>query len=181
MSIKQAVSKSIYPKIFNAKTTKEAWDVLKYEFQGNEKVVSIKLQSLWRDFDNLSMKESEGIRDFFSRVVEIVNQIKSHGEAVQDKKVIKKELRSLPHKFDHCIELMGSLEAHKERISRSSTQITQPIEQAFQTKLNISKGRNNKFQQEQKRGSQQGHGPHARKYHNPNFGHNKWKGSRGNW
>ena len=79
MSIKQAVSKSIYPKIFNAKTTKEAWDVLKYEFQGNEKVVSIKLQSLWRDFDNLSMKESEGIRDFFSRVVEIVNQIKSHG------------------------------------------------------------------------------------------------------
>lgn len=36
--IKQGVSKSIYPKIFNAKFAKEAWDVRKDEFQGNEKV-----------------------------------------------------------------------------------------------------------------------------------------------
>ncbi|XP_058223045.1 uncharacterized protein LOC131332766 [Rhododendron vialii] len=173
--IKQGVSKPIYPRIFNAKSAKEAWDVLKEEFQGNEKVVSIKLQSMWRDFDNLSMKESECIRDFFSKVAEIVNQIKSHGEAIQDKKVVEKILRSLPPKFDHCVaaieeakdlskmtmfELMGSLQAHEQRINRSSTQPTQPVEQAFQSKLNISEGKNNKSQQEQeqRKGSHQGNG-----------------------
>ena len=66
--IKQGVSKSIYPRIFNKRKAKDAWEVLQKEFRGNEKVISIKLQSLWRDFDNLQMKESENIRDFFSEV-----------------------------------------------------------------------------------------------------------------
>lgn len=137
--------------------------MLKDEFQGNEKIVSIKLQSLWRDFDNLLMKESESIRDFLSRVAEIVNQIKSHGEAIQDKKVIEKILRSLPPKFDHCVaaieeakdlskmtmfELMGSLQAHEQRINRSSSQ---PIDQAFQSKLYFSNNKANKQEQAKKR------------------------------
>ncbi|XP_073302980.1 uncharacterized protein [Primulina huaijiensis] len=93
--LKQGVSKSIYPRIFNKRKTKEALEVLPTEFHGNDKVVYIKLQSLWRDFDNLLMKESENIRNFFSRVAEIVNNI-------QDKRVVEKTLRSLPPKFDHC-------------------------------------------------------------------------------
>jgi len=97
--IQQGVSKAIYPRIFGVKKAKDAWDILKTEFQGSSKVISIKLQSLWGQFENLAMKEGEKVKDFFSRVTEIGNQIKSCGEEVPEKKVVEKILRSLPQKI----------------------------------------------------------------------------------
>ncbi|KAK2977743.1 hypothetical protein RJ640_010409 [Escallonia rubra] len=73
--IQQGISQSIYPRIFGIKKAKEAWEILQKEFQGSEKVISIKLQTFWSDFDNISKKENELVRDFFSRFAEIVNQI----------------------------------------------------------------------------------------------------------
>ena len=82
------------------------------------------------------MKETESVKDFNSRVAEIVNQIKSYGDTIQKQKLVKKILRSLPQKFDHVVaaieeskelsvltiyELMGSLEAHEGRMSRFSS------------------------------------------------------------
>ena len=90
--IHHGVSKSIYPKIFGVKKAKDAWEILQKEFQGLNKAISIKLQNLWRDFDNLAMKETESIKDFNSRVAEIVNHIKSHGDTIQEKKLVKKIL-----------------------------------------------------------------------------------------
>ncbi|CAL1388485.1 unnamed protein product [Linum trigynum] len=71
--IQQAVSKSIYPRIYGIKKAKEAWDVLRKQCQGSEKSISIRRQSLWRKFDNLMMKETDTIKDFHSRVAETVN------------------------------------------------------------------------------------------------------------
>jgi len=39
-----------------AKTTKEAWETLQQEFEGDSKVRTIKLMSLKRDFENKKMK-----------------------------------------------------------------------------------------------------------------------------
>ncbi|CAB4315215.1 unnamed protein product [Prunus armeniaca] len=109
--------------------------ILKIEFQGSQKVISLKLQSLWREFDNLLMKENESIQVFFTKVSGIVNQIRSYGDTILDKKIVEKTLRSLPPKFDHVVaaieeskdlaalslhELIGSLEAHEKRINRST-------------------------------------------------------------
>ena len=44
--IQQGISKTIFPKILGAKKSKDAWDIVKEEFQGSIKVISIKLQSL---------------------------------------------------------------------------------------------------------------------------------------
>ncbi|CAI0393619.1 unnamed protein product [Linum tenue] len=81
--IQQAVSKAIYPQIFGIRNAKKAWEVLQNEFQGNHRAISIKRQNLWRDFDNLSMKETESIKDFHSRTAEIVNQIKATGDIME--------------------------------------------------------------------------------------------------
>lgn len=162
--IQQGVSKTIYPRIFGIKLAKEAWETLKIEFQGSEKVISIKLQSLWSEFDNLSMKEGELVKDFSSRVAEIINQIKSCGDVIPEKKVVEKILRGFPQKFEHIVavieetkdltkftqyELMGSLEAHERRVSKYNNQ---PMEHAFQAKEDNSrnskpeqKGRENSF------------------------------------
>lgn len=56
-----------------SKKAKNAWKILKEECQGSEKAVTIKLQTLWKEFDNLSMKDSEGVQDFCNRVTKIVN------------------------------------------------------------------------------------------------------------
>ncbi|KAL3613635.1 hypothetical protein CASFOL_041709 [Castilleja foliolosa] len=101
--LQQGVSKTIFPRIFGAKKAREAWDILKEGFKGDEKVISLKSQSLWRDFDNMAMKEGEGMQSFLSRVAEIVNQIRSLGDVVEDKRIVQKFLRNLPTRFNYIV------------------------------------------------------------------------------
>lgn len=55
--IQQGVAESLFPRIIGAKKSKEAWDKLKEEFQGSQKVLAVKLQTLRRQFQNFLMKE----------------------------------------------------------------------------------------------------------------------------
>ncbi|KAL6315260.1 hypothetical protein AAG906_000341 [Vitis piasezkii] len=132
--IQQAIHESIFSKIAAATTAKEAWTTLKTAFQGSSKVITVKLQSLRRDFETLHMKNGESVQDFLSRVAAIVNQMRSYGEDILDQTVVAKVLRSLTPKFDHVVaaieeskdlstysfdELMGSLQSHEVRLSRT--------------------------------------------------------------
>ncbi|KAG6511143.1 hypothetical protein ZIOFF_029198 [Zingiber officinale] len=170
--IQQGIGKTIFPRIFGVKSALEAWEILRLEFEGTEKTIALKLQSLWRNFDNLKMGEQEMVHDFSSRTAEIVNQIKSCGDTIEDKRVVGKMLRSLPSKFDHVAaaieeskdlskitmyELTGSLLAHEQRINRSSDSLT---EQAFESKQvpkskynNKGKWRNNNRENKQSQNS----------------------------
>ncbi|XP_074324291.1 uncharacterized protein LOC141661204 [Apium graveolens] len=104
--IQQAISESLFPRIMRVATAKEAWEVLQEEFQGNSKVRSIKLQSLRRDFENLKMNESESLKDYYSKINEIVNQMALYGEVVTDKKVVEKILISLTDKYDAMVSII---------------------------------------------------------------------------
>ncbi|GAV70935.1 DUF4219 domain-containing protein/UBN2 domain-containing protein, partial [Cephalotus follicularis] len=147
-----AVSDSIFPRIMNSTSAKEAWDTLQDEFKGTVKIRAVKLQTLRRDFENLRMTEGETIKDFSSRAIEVVNQMKSYGGNITNQRIIEKFLISLTEKFDSVVniieetrnlselsvtELVGSLQAHEQRISRR-TEVS--IEGAFQSK------HKNKFQ-----------------------------------
>lgn len=100
------MSKSIYPGIFGIKSAKEAWDVLKQEFKGADKAISIRLRNYWRSFDNLSMKENESVKGFSLRVAKIVNQIKECGDTITEKKVVERILKYLPQKFEHIVAVI---------------------------------------------------------------------------
>lgn len=119
---------------------------MKREFQGDSKVIVVRLQSLRRDFETLIMKNGELVADFLSRAMAIVSQMRSCGEQITDQTVVEKVLRSLTPKFDHVVaaieeskdlsvfsfeELMGSLQAHESRINRS---FEKHDEKAFQVK-----------------------------------------------
>jgi hypothetical protein len=54
--IHQAMHERILPKVASTKKEKEAWDILQTSYQGMEKVNTIKLHILRRDFETLSMK-----------------------------------------------------------------------------------------------------------------------------
>ena len=57
--IHQAMHERILPRIAATTNTKEAWDTLETAYQGLDKVKTSKMQILRRDFESLSMKESE--------------------------------------------------------------------------------------------------------------------------
>src|ERR1044072_4104398 len=146
-TLQQAVTDAIFPRIMGAKTAKEAWNTLQEEFQGSDKVRAVKLQSLRRDFELLKMKESETVKDYYSKVKEIVNQMRAFGEDILDKKIVQKILITVPPKFDPIVttieetkdlstlsvtELMGSLEAYEQRLFRHKEDT---LENAFRSKL----------------------------------------------
>lgn len=110
----------------------DAWRILKKDFQGSEKVISIKLQSLWREFNNLFIEDNESVQTFFYKACGIINQIRTYWDTIEDKRIVQKILRSRPSKFEHVVasneeakdssqfslhELMNSLEAYEVRMS----------------------------------------------------------------
>ena len=96
----QAVHESVFPRIVASNRSKEAWKTLKTAYQGMEKVKTTKLQLLRRDFETLCMKESDNIDSFFTHVIGMVTQIRSHGETLEERRIVEKILRSLPSRFD---------------------------------------------------------------------------------
>eukprot|EP00253_Pinus_taeda_P031937 PITA_31937 len=149
----QAVHESVFPRIAAAKTSKEAWKTLKIAYQGMEKVKTTKLQLLRRDFENLCMKESDNIDSFFTQVIGLVTQIRSHGEILEERRIVEKLLRVLPLKFDVIVttieetkdltnfsvdELHASLITHEERLSRNENS---SLEHPFKTHMSFGRGR----------------------------------------
>jgi transposase InsO family protein len=132
-----------------AKTSKEAWSILQQEFEGDSKVRTVKLQSLKRDYENERMKENESLNEYFNRLSELVNQMKSHGDTIEDRRIVDKILISLTARFDPMVAvieetkdlstmtvqgLMGSLRSYEQRLLRRGEK---SVESAFQSKLNI--------------------------------------------
>ena len=111
-------------------------DTLETTYQGLDKVRTSKLHILRRDFESLSMKDSEVVDTFYTRVVGLINQLKSHGEPITDQRVVEKILRSIPPRFESLVvtleenkyvsqftiyELKTSLINHIHIISKTNT------------------------------------------------------------
>jgi gag-polypeptide of LTR copia-type len=75
------------------------------------------------------------LKEYFSKAIELVNQIKKLGENLTDKSICEKILISLSPKYNNIVaiivevkdlstlniqDLMGSLEMHEQRLNRSS-------------------------------------------------------------
>ena len=136
--IHQAMHESTLPRVAVEITAKQAWDTLEIAYQGLDKVKTSKLQILRRDFESLSMKDSENVNTFYTRVVGLINQLKYHGEAIEDQRVVEKILRILPPSFEKLVmtleehtdmstftinELQASLINHEHRLSRTQTSL----------------------------------------------------------
>ncbi|KAD4386084.1 hypothetical protein E3N88_26253 [Mikania micrantha] len=84
--IQQATHDEVFSRIVAASTSRQAWNLLQTEFQGDSKVRTVKLQGLKREFETLQMKEGEAVASYLSRVMKNVNQQRAYGETVTDQK-----------------------------------------------------------------------------------------------
>ena len=101
-----------------------------------EKVKTTKVQMSRRDFETLCMNECENVDSFFTHVIGLVTQIRSHGETLEERRIVEKLLRSLPARFDVIVvaieetkdlsqfladELHASLISHEHRLNRAAS------------------------------------------------------------
>ncbi|KAL0322228.1 UNVERIFIED_CONTAM: hypothetical protein Scaly_2519200 [Sesamum calycinum] len=104
----------------------------------------------------MKMKDSETIDEYYTKVRELVNQLKAYGEDIPEKRVVEKLLISVTEKYDPIVttieetkdittltvtELVGSLEAYEKRRSRREEN---SLENAFQSKLNMRSQNSNR-------------------------------------
>ena len=130
---------------------KAVWDKLKETFEGTNRVKAVKLLTQKKEFALLKMKDFESIKDYSCRLMDLVNQIRLHGEALSDQKVVEKILISVPERFESkilaieescdlqkltIVELMSKLQAQEQRFSMRSSDGN---EEAFSA---IQKGKN---------------------------------------
>ncbi|GKV49381.1 hypothetical protein SLEP1_g56135 [Rubroshorea leprosula] len=150
--IQQGVDDTIFPRISATTKSKDAWDALQRGYQGNAKVLTVKLQTVRRRYEGMVTKKAENLSDFFTQITEIVNQMRKYGDDVPEQKVVEKILRSLPKKYDHIVaaieeskdlavlttdELLGSLFSHEDKMKRYED----PVENAFYSKLQLPKNK----------------------------------------
>ena len=78
---------------------KEAWEILETTYEGTKKVKDTKLQMLTTKFEELKMGDDESFDSFYGKLNEIVIAKLNLGEKIEDAKVVRKILRSLPESF----------------------------------------------------------------------------------
>ena len=166
-TIQGALSDAIFPRISNEETSKAAWEVLQREYRGDKKVTKVKLQSLRRDFEYTRMKEDEPLNDYFTRLFDVMNQMKTLGEELPRERLVQKLLISLTKPYDSIVnvieetkdtdtldaqEVTTSLRAFEQRLGRHADAAT---ERAFQSlsinpKEGSSTGQYTSFKQQKK-------------------------------
>lgn len=154
--------------IKHLETAKQIWDELNERYGGDERVRSIKLLTLKREFEMLKMKENESVKEYTSKLSHLVNQMRLYGEVVHDCKVVEKMLISLPEKFEAKVaaieescdlkkltisEMVCKLQAQEQRLSMRMDDVT---DGAFQTRHKGKQhGQKNQKKQSYKNGGDQ--------------------------
>jgi hypothetical protein len=123
------------PLIAEKKTSAEAWETIKTNRLGDDRIKDVRVQTLKSEFDRLQMKDTESVDDFALRMKTITNEIRMLGEKFEESNAARKFLQVVPSKFLEIAsaieqfvdlktitmeEVTGRLKAHEERLRRSS-------------------------------------------------------------
>ncbi|CAL8152240.1 unnamed protein product [Prunus armeniaca] len=152
--IQNAVSDQIFPRIAHADSVKMAWELLYAEYHGGEHVRSVKLQNLRREFEYTRMRDNESLSDYLTRLNELINQMKTFGEALSNERLVQKVLISLSKKYDpiclvientktlETVELQEVIAILKSKEQRLEMHSVDTVEKAFASFTVNSKGQN---------------------------------------
>ncbi|XP_023734055.3 uncharacterized protein LOC111881897 [Lactuca sativa] len=84
-----AVSTTIFIRIMCLKTGKEVWDYLKEEYEGDEKIRGMQALNLIREFEMQRMKESETIKEYSDRLLDIRNKTQEQRRLMRHEHVVE--------------------------------------------------------------------------------------------
>ncbi|XP_048630262.1 uncharacterized protein LOC106412469 [Brassica napus] len=129
----QAIPETLVLQVGELDTAKKVWDAIRARHVGAERVKEARLQTLMSEFDRLSMKEGEKIDDLAEKLSELSSKSSALGEEIEESKLVKKFLKSLPRKkYIHIVasleqvldlkdtsfeDIVGRLKAYEERVT----------------------------------------------------------------
>lgn len=129
----QSIPEVLVLQVGELKSAKKVWEAIKTRHVGAERVKEARLQTLMSEFDRLKMSETDKIDDFGGKLAEIASKSAALGVSMEEPKLVKKFLSSLPRrKYIHIVasleqvldlnktsfeDIMGRLKAYEERIS----------------------------------------------------------------
>lgn len=94
---------SIFKKKIKEETTKDASNIFKKLYEGDEKLEKVKLLFLKKKYENTQMNNGDFVVEFLSRLMLLTNKMKSCGEKIIELDNIEKVIRALTTKFHHII------------------------------------------------------------------------------
>ena len=103
-----AVSSTIFTRIMSLKSAKEIWDYLKSEYVGDERIRGMQVLNLIRDFELQKMKETESIKEYSDRLLNIANRVKLLGSTLSDSRIVEKILVTMPKRFEATITTLDN-------------------------------------------------------------------------
>ncbi|XP_052193118.1 uncharacterized protein LOC127801765 [Diospyros lotus] len=98
-----AVSPTVFTRIMSFKSAKEIWDYLKSEYAGEERIKSMQILNLIREFELQRMREFESIKDYSDKLLGIANRVRLLGAEFKDSRIVEKILVSVPEKYEASI------------------------------------------------------------------------------
>ncbi|PHT58696.1 ABC transporter C family member 2 [Capsicum baccatum] len=101
--IQNSVADSIFSKIIACETSNEAWEKLKKEYQGSDRVRQMQILNLKRDFESLRMQEDETIAKYSENISLLVSNIRLLGEDFKEDRIVEKILVTIPERFESKI------------------------------------------------------------------------------
>ena len=101
---------AILSRLLSCETAKEIWDKLKAEFEGDDSSKELQVLNLKAEFETMEMQDSESIKDYATRFMNVVSQMRVLGEQIEDQRAVERMAISLPARFDQKIH---SLEDNK--------------------------------------------------------------------
>ncbi|XP_019432815.1 PREDICTED: uncharacterized protein LOC109339758 [Lupinus angustifolius] len=99
----QCVDEAHFEKISEARSGKEAWQILEKSNEGAEQLKKVRLQTMKRQYELMQMNSGERIVEFFNRVISHTNAMKASGEKIADQTIVEKILRTLSPRFEHIV------------------------------------------------------------------------------
>ncbi|XP_021900038.1 uncharacterized protein LOC110816234 [Carica papaya] len=129
-----AVSDDIFSRLVAFKTAKKAWDYLREEYAGSPKVRRVKLLTLKREFELLRMQEEKSIREYSTKFMNLINQIRLLREEFKDQRVVEKMMISLPEMFESKLSVIEEIFDLEKLIVAELISKLQAQEQTFSNK-----------------------------------------------
>ena len=128
----QSIPENLILQVGELENAKQVWEAIKNRHVGAERVKEARLQTLMTEFERLKMKETKSIDDFGGKLSELASKSAALGVTIEETKLVKKFLMSLPRKkYIHIVasleqvldlnttgfeDILGRLKAYEERI-----------------------------------------------------------------
>ncbi|XP_076881586.1 uncharacterized protein LOC143529748 [Bidens hawaiensis] len=131
----QALPENMVLQIANLTSAKDIWDALKVRHVGIDIVKQAHIETLESDFESLKMNVNESLDVYAEKISQIASQASSLGHTLDDKRLVRKLLGSVPEKYIQIVaaieqfanlntmsfqEAVGRLKAFEERTKKQT-------------------------------------------------------------